>query len=112
MDKTTIMHSIMSTYGKYGIERDEIESIIDDGIKKGQSYDYIYFFLHLASADVCGFDYFWCTPRQMARAFNVSDEKMQIIIKDVCKEIEEKEDGLDDLIKVPVEIGEKFFASK
>ena len=66
----------------------------------------------MASADVCGFDYFWCTPRQMARAFNVSDEKMQIIIKDACKEIEEKEDGLDDLIKVPVEIGEKFFASK
>ena len=24
-----------------GIERDEIESIIDDGIKKGKSYDYI-----------------------------------------------------------------------
>ena len=48
----------------------------------------------------------------MARAFNVSDEKMQIIIKDACKEIDEKEDGLDDLIKVPVEIGELFFTSK
>lgn len=102
----------MSTYGKYGIERDEIESIIDDGIKKGQSYDYIYFFLHLASANVCGLDYFWCTPRQMARAFNVSDEKMQIIIKDTSKDMNVKEYGLDEFFKVPVEIGEKFLVSK
>lgn len=87
IDKTTIMHSIMSTYAKYGIERDEVESIIDDGIKKGQSYDFIYFFLHLASADVCGLDYFLCTARQMARAFNVSDEKILKIIKDTSKEM-------------------------
>lgn len=101
----------MSTYGKYGIERDEIESIIDDGIKKGESYDFIYFFLQLASADACKLDYFWCTSRQMARAFNISDEKMLKIIKDTSKELNVKEDGLDDLIKVPVEIGEIFLTS-
>ena len=106
------MHSIISTYGKYGIERDEIESIIDDGIKEGQSYDFIYFFLQLASADACGLDYFWCTTRQMAKAFNVSDEKILKIIKDTSKEMNVKEDGLDDFFKVPVEIGEKFLASK
>ena len=42
----------------------------------------------------------------------MSDEKMLKIIKDTSKEMNVKEDGLDEFFKVPVEIGEKFLASK
>ena len=36
MDKDTIINSLLTNYGKYGIIRAELEAIIDDGI---QNYD-------------------------------------------------------------------------
>lgn len=112
MDRELLIQNIMLNYGRYGVIKEEVESIIDQSFKKGCSYDFIYFFLQLAIAEEYGVEYFWCTNRQFARAFNISDEKMLKIIKDTSGETEIKDNSLDDFFKVPVEIGEKFLASK
>ena len=116
MDKELLMQNILLNYNRYGVTdeimKEEIEPLIDQSLKEGRSCDFIYFFLQLAIAEKYGLEYFWCTNRQFARAFGMSDEKMLKIIKDTSKDMNVKEDGLDYFFKVPVEIGEKFLASK
>lgn len=112
MDKQTIIENILTNYGKYGVTQKEIEPLIDESVKDGLSYDRIYFFLQLAITDVYGLDFFWCTARQMARAFGTSDERMLEIIKETSKELKTEEEGLDNPFRVPVEVGEKFFMGK
>lgn len=112
MNKQTIIENILTIYGKYGVTQEDIEPLIDESIEDGFSYDRIYFFLQLTLTDVCGLDFFWCTARQMARALGTSDEKMLEIIKETSKELRTEAEGLDDLFRVPVEVGEKFFIDK
>ena len=71
--------------------------------------------LRRLSDSICeeyGLEYFWCTERQMARAFGISDEKMLEIIRETNNEFDVKENRLDDFFKVPVEVGEKYFARR
>ena len=111
MDKATIIHNILTKYGKYGVVQEDIEPLIDDSIKDGRSYDSIYFFLQLTLTDLCGLNFFWCTARQMGRALGRTDGEMLEIVKEVDKEIVDEAD-LDKPFRVPVEVGEKFFMDK
>lgn len=108
MDREAVIQNIMKDYGKYGIIRGDIEPLICESEEDGRSYDFIYFFLQLTLADICGLEFFWGTARQMARAFNISDNKMLKVIKETSKELNVKENGLDDYFKIPVEIVAKF----
>lgn len=112
MNKQTIIKNILTIYGKYGVTQEDIEPLIDGSVKDGFTYDRIYFFLQLAITDAYGLDFFWCTARQMAKAFGTSDERMLEIMKETSKELETEEYGLDDPFRVPVEVGEKFFMGK
>ena len=80
MDRELLIQNIRLNYSRYGVTeeviKEEIEPLIDDSIRKGRSYDFIYFVLQLAICEEYGLEYFWCTERQMARAFGISDEKM------------------------------------
>lgn len=108
MDRETIIKNLINDYGKYGITKADIEPLICKSEREGRSYDFIYFFLQLALADVCGLEFFWGTSRQMARAFGISDDKMLEIIKETSTELKIRENGLDDYMKIPVEIVAKF----
>lgn len=108
MNRETVTQNIIQKYGKYGIAKEDIEPLIDESEKDGLSYDLIHFNLQLALADYLGLEFFECTAREMARAFDTSDDKMLEIIKESSKELMVEESGLDDYFKVPVEIGEKF----
>ena len=116
MDRELLIQNIRLNYNRYGVTeeviKEEIEPLIDESVKKGQSYDNIYFFLQLAICEEYGLKYFWYTGRQMARAFGISDEKMLEIIKETNNEVEVKENRLDEFFKVPVEVGEKFFTRR
>lgn len=108
LDKQTIIKNILTNYGKYGVTQEEIEPLIDGSVKEAFTYDRIYFFLQLAITDAYGLDFFWCTARQMAKAFGTSEERMLEIMKEVHEEVV-KEEELDKPFRVPVEVGEKFF---
>ena len=116
MDRETVVQNIRLNYSRYGVTEDvikeEIEPLIDDSIRKGRSYDFIYFVLQLAICEEYGLKYFWYTGRQMARAFGISDEKMLEIKKETSNKVNVKENRLDDFFKVPVEVGEKYFARR
>lgn len=111
MTKQTLIKNILTIYNKYGVTQEDIEPLIDGSVKDGYTYDRIYFFLQLAITDAYGIDFFWCTARQMAKAFGTSDERMLEIMKEVHEEIVKDED-LDKPFRVPVEVGEKFFMEK
>lgn len=108
MDKQTVIQNILTTYGKYGVTKEDIEPLINESLKEGCSYDSIYFFLQLAITDIYGLKFFWCTARQMARALGTSDERMLEIIKETDKKLIIDEKELDKPFRVPVEVGEKF----
>lgn len=116
MDRELLIQNIRLNYSRYGVTeeviKEEIKPLIDDSIRKGRSYDFIYFVLQLAICEEYGLEYFWCTERQMARAFGISDEKMLEIIRETNNEFDVKENRLDDFFKVPVEVGEKYFARR
>lgn len=111
MNKQTIIKNILAIYGKYGVMQEDIESLIDESVEEGRSYDSIYFFLQLTLTDLCGLDFFWCTSRQMGRALGTSDEMMLEIMKQAGEQVV-SEDDLDKPFRVPVEVGEKFFMNK
>ncbi len=55
MDKITIISNILSSYGKYGISRDELQRMIDDGVENyGLSLEAIYSGLRMSLASAFG----------------------------------------------------------
>lgn len=75
-----IIQNILTNYGKYGITQDMVEEVIDSGIEGGMSYDMIYLDICRRISEITG-EEFICTSSDMARAFNMSDDEMQKIIK-------------------------------
>lgn len=108
MSKQTIIQNVFTDYGKYGITwrdiEEEIEPLIDKSLKDGLSCEKIYFYLQSTLADMYGLKYFWCTSRQMGRAFGISDEKMLEINKKTSKELGIEKIGLDEPFRFPVKL--------
>lgn len=103
MDKETIIQNIMNNYGsKYGITQDMVEEVIDAGIEGGMSYDLIYLDTCRRISEITG-EEFICTSSDMARAFNMSDDEMDKIIKEARQELIEAGENPDEYFKeVPV----------
>lgn len=102
MDKQTIIQNILINYGKYGITREmikeNIEPLIDDGIKDGLTYDLIYLYLRSMMDKLTGQE-FYCTSEEMARAFGVSRDEMQRIIEESREELIEAGENPDDYFR-------------
>ncbi len=102
MDKQTIIQNILVNYGKYGITREmikeNIEPLIDDGIKDGLTYDLIYLYLRSMMDKLTGQE-FYCTSEEMARAFGVSRDEMQRIIEESREELIEAGENPDDYFR-------------
>lgn len=102
MDRETIIKNIMANYGKYGITQDMVEEVIDAGLEGGISYDLIYLDTCRRISEITG-EEFICTSSDMARAFNVSDDEMDKIIKEAREELIEAGENPDEYFReVPV----------
>ena len=102
MDRETVIQNIMNNYGKYGITQDMVEEVIDAGIEEGMSYDLIYLDICRRISEITG-EEFVCTASDMARAFNVSDDEMDKIIKEARQELIEAGEDPDEYFReVPV----------
>lgn len=98
MDKQTIIQNIATNYGKYGIAEETIIPLIDSGIEQGLSYDLIYLGLKMELCKLAG-EEFYCTSDEMARAFGVSNEEMDKIIKESRQELIEAGEDPDDYFR-------------
>ena len=102
MDKQTIIQNILINYGKYGITREmikeNIEPLIDDGIKDGLTYDLIYLYLRSMMDKLTGQE-FYCTSEEVARAFGVSHGEIQRIIEESREELIEAGENPDDYFR-------------
>ncbi len=106
MTREIIIQNIKTNYGKYGITsemiKENIEPLIDDGIKDGLTYDLIYLNLRAMLDKLTGQE-FYCTSDEMARAFGVSNDEMNRIIEESRQELIEAGKNPDDYFReVPV----------
>ncbi len=102
MTRELIIQNIMNNYGKYGITQDMVEEVIDAGIEEGMSYDLIYLDICRRISEIIG-EEFVCTASDMARAYGVSLDEMQKIIKEAREELIESGENPDEYFKeVPV----------
>lgn len=93
----------MNNYGEYGITKAMVEEVIDAGLEGGMSYDLIYLDTMRRISEITG-EEFVCTSSDMARAFNVSDEEMDKIIKEARQELLEAGEDPDEYFReVPVQ---------
>lgn len=102
MDRETIIQNIMANYGKYGIAQDMVEVVIDAGIEGGMSYDLIYLDTMRRISEITGEEFLYSSS-DMARAFGVTDNEMDKIIKEAREELIESGENPDEYFKeVPV----------
>ena len=99
MDRQTVIQNLINNYRKYGLTREIIEPLIDEGIKLGFSYDLIYFQLDCDLSKRFGGTFF-CTSQDMARAFGVSEDEMNKIIEESLKELAANGENPDDYFRV------------
>lgn len=86
MDRETVIQNLVTNYGEYGITREILDPLIDDGIKEGFSYELIYWQLKSELTKLAG-EEFYCTSSDMARAFGMSDDEMNRIIEEAREEL-------------------------
>lgn len=102
MDRETVIQNILINYAQYGITEETIIPLIDSGIEQGLSYDLIYLGLKMQLCKLAG-EEFLCSSSDMARAFNMSLDEMQKIIKETREELIESGENPDEYFKeVPV----------
>ena len=98
MTRELIIQNIMNNYGKYGITKDMVEEVIDAGMEGGMNYDMIYLDMCRRISEITG-EEFVCTSSDMARAFNVSDDEMDKIIKEAREELIESGENPDEYFR-------------
>lgn len=103
MDRQTVIQNIMNNYGKHGITQDMVEEVIDAGIEGGMSYELIYLDICRRISEITD-EEFVCTSSDMARAFGVTDNEMDKIIKEAREELIEAGENPDEYFReVPVQ---------
>ena len=95
MNKGIVIQNLTNNYGKYGITREVLEPLIDDGVAEGFTYDLIYLSLEAELSKLAGQEFF-CTSEDMARAFNVSEDEMNRIIEEAREELIEAGENPDE----------------
>lgn len=102
MNKQTIIQNILTNYGEYGITeeiiKETIEPLIEDGIKEGLSYEFIYLNLRVMLDKLTGQEFF-CTSDEIAKAFGVSNEEMNKIIEESRQELIESGENPEDYFR-------------
>lgn len=98
MNKGIVIQNLTNNYGKYGITREVLEPLIDDGVSEGFTYDLIYLSLEAELSKLAGQEFF-CTSEDMARAFNVSEDEMNRIIEEAREELIEAGENPDEYFK-------------
>ena len=98
MNRETVIQNLANNYGKYGITREVLEPLIDDGVKEGFTYDLIYLSLEAELSKLAGQEFF-CTSSDMARAFGMSDEEMNRIIEEAREELIETGENPDEYFR-------------
>jgi len=92
----------MTNYGKYGITKDMVNGLIDAGLESGANYDLIYLDLMRRISEITKEEFF-CTPEDMARAYNVPVEKVYEMIAESREELVAAGENPDEYFKeVPV----------
>ena len=98
-----VMQNIMINYGKYGITEDMVNEVIDTGLEGGLTYEFIYYDICRKISEIIG-EEFICTSSDMAKAFNISEDEIQKMIKEAREElIEAGEDPNEYFREVPVQ---------
>lgn len=98
MDRETVVQNLVNNYGEYGITREILEPLIDDGVKEGFSYELIYWQLKAELSKLAG-EEFYCTSENLARAFGVSEDIMNRIIEESREELIEAGEDPDEYFK-------------
>ena len=98
MNRETVLQNLLTNYGSYGITREILEPLIDDGIKEGFSYELIYWQLKAELTKLSG-EEFYCTSEDMARAFGVSEAEMNKVIEEAREELIEAGEDPDEYFR-------------
>lgn len=98
MDRETVIQNILVNYGKCGITKEDIESVIDSGVAEGLTYDLIYLTLKAELSKVAG-EEFYCTSDEMAKAFGVSIDKINRMIEESREELIEAGENPDEYFR-------------
>ena len=98
MNKGIVIQNLTNNYGKYGITREVLEPLIDDGVAEGFTYDLIYLSLEAELSKLAGQEFF-CTSEDMARAFGISDAEMNRIIEEAREELAANGENPDEYFK-------------
>ena len=96
MNKGIVIQNLTNNYGKYGITREVLEPLIDDGVAEGFTYDLIYLSLEAELSKLAGQEFF-CTSEDMARAFDMPVEEMNRIIEEAREELAANGENPDDM---------------
>ena len=95
MDRETVIQNIINNYGEYGITREIVESLIDDGEAEGFSYDLIYLNLKAELCHLAG-EEFYCTSEDLARALGMSIDEVDQLIEESKEELIEAGENPDE----------------
>ena len=98
MNKGIVIQNLTNNYGKYGITREVLEPLIDDGVAEGFTYDLIYLSLEAELSKLAGQEFF-CTSEDMARAFGIADAEMNRIIEEAREELAANGENPDEYFK-------------
>lgn len=86
MNRETVIQNILVNYKQCGITREDIESIIDSGIREGFSYDLIYLTLKAELSKLAG-ENFYCSSLELAQALGISLEEMDQLIDEARNDL-------------------------
>lgn len=86
MDRETVILNLLNNYSEFGVTKELIEELIDEGLRNGLTYDIMYLNLDAELSVRYGKE-FYCTSSDVARAFDVSNEEMDRIIAEAREEL-------------------------
>lgn len=101
MDKETITSNIIASYGKYGVTKEKLQPMIEDGIKSGLSLQTIYNGLRMSLASAFG-EHEYFTLDDVMEITGESREELLQRIEQCQKELIEAGENPDDYFK-PIE---------
>lgn len=95
MTREDVINNVLANYGKYGIEQETIEELVDSGLKEGLSYQEIYTGIKLACAQEYGEHTLFSTA-EVAEVLGVSEEMVIQEIEKAKVELLESGENPDD----------------
>ena len=101
MDKATVISNILANYGKYGVTKEKLQQMIDDGIRRDLSLQTIYNGLRMSLASAFG-EHEYFTLDDVMEITGETREQLLQRIEQYRQELVEAGENPDDYFK-PVE---------